>query len=309
MKFFLIFVSFLLGTLSLTAQDKFADIATAKYALRTDRLVEPQPPVFEEHLLPVTHDANVIFRPMYVMSTRTEMRAELDRMKERYIPFTRNLAPTLKDYRSYINLKTFDWRIETKADQGNFFAVERGEGSWEQVTVPHFGPPLGRAVTYYRKEVDISADMIGAGSLFLCFKGVDYRAEVYLNGNLAGVHTGFFAPFECDISKIARAGKNTLLVKVQNDYTTTGSNIAGENVRGNKIYAASGLGYDEPILGWHHCPPAMDIWQDCRIEARANMHVNDIFVRPNLPEESAEAWIEINNCDSVQQRVKLLINH
>ena len=154
-------------------------------------------------------------------------------------------------------------------------AVERGEGEWTAVKIPHYGAPLGRAVTYYRKVVDLSPAMFRAGALFICFKGVDYKAEVYVNGTLAGTHTGFFAPFEFNIAKLARPGKNTILVKVSNDYTTTGNSLGGENVRGDKIYAATGPGYDEPVQGWHHCPAGMGIYQTCRIEARNPMHVND----------------------------------
>ncbi len=307
-KFTLLLLLGAAGIAAAGAQDKFADIGTAQYQLRLNRLIEPQPPVLPDKLLPTANDPSAAFRPMAVISTPEQLRAEVEKMKERYMPFTRDLAPALKTLRQTLDLKTFDWRIETPADKGNFAAVERGEGKWTSVNIPHFGPPLGRAVTYYRKQIDLPQAMLGTGSLYLCFKGVDYKAQVYLNGNLVGTHTGFFAPFECEISKAARPGSNTLLIKVENDYSTTGSSIARENVRGDKIYAATGLGYDEPIEGWHHCPPGMGVWQDCRIEARADMHVNDIFVRPLPASKSVEAWIEINNLDSVQQRTKLLIS-
>ena len=299
---------FLFCAVSVSAQDKFADIATGHYQLRRDRLVEPQPPRLEIRALSVDHDPEAVFAPMDVLDTKEELQAELERMRTQYAPYLRNVAPRFETLRHRMALDTFDWRVETASDRGNLPAVLRGEGNWETVRIPHFGPPLGRAVTYYRKEVELPADLLGTGSLFICFKGVDYKAQVYWNGNLVGTHTGFFAPFECEISKEARPGKNVLLVKVENDYTTTGSSIARENVRGDKIYAATGLGYDDPEVGWHHCPAGMGIYQDCYLEARADMHVNDIFVRP-LPEDSAaEAWIEINNYDSVQQRTRLLIS-
>ena len=211
---------FLLGAVSVSAQDKFADIATGHYQLRRERLVEPQPPRLDTVWLPVDHDPEAVFAPMEVIDTPEELQAELDRMKAQYAPFLRNVAPPLETLRQRMALKTFDWRIETPEDRGNLPAVLRGEGSWETVSIPHFGAPLGRAVTYYRKEVEVPAEMLGTGSLFVCFKGVDYKAQVYWNGNLVGTHTGFFAPFECEISKEARPGKNVLLVKVENDYTT-----------------------------------------------------------------------------------------
>ena len=54
-------------------------------------------------------------------------------------------------------------------------------------------------------------------AVFACFKGVDYRAQVFVNGAFVGAHEGFFAPFEFDCTPQLRAGRNTLLVKVEND--------------------------------------------------------------------------------------------
>jgi hypothetical protein len=296
-----------LSSAPLSAQDKFADIATARYQLRST-LVEPAPPELPQKFLPVENDPQAAFRPMHTLSTGAELKAELAKLREQYAPYMKDVAPALPVSRASVPLDVFDWRIGTEADAGDFAAVERGEGEWTAVKIPHYGAPLGRAVTYYRKVVDLSPAMFRAGALFICFKGVDYKAEVYVNGTLAGTHTGFFAPFEFNIAKLARPGKNTILVKVSNDYTTTGNSLGGENVRGDKIYAATGPGYDEPVQGWHHCPAGMGIYQTCRIEARNPMHVNDLFVRP-LPEENrAEAWVEINNFNETQENVKLVVS-
>jgi len=83
-----------------------------------------------------------------------------------------------------------------------------------QTTSYQFRPPIGHAVTYYSKEIILNEDMLSLGSLFTCFKGVDYKAEVYFNNVFIGKHEGFFAPFEFDVIKYAHQGKNTLLVKV-----------------------------------------------------------------------------------------------
>ncbi|MHA1378387.1 MAG: glycosyl hydrolase 2 galactose-binding domain-containing protein [Candidatus Helarchaeota archaeon] len=48
----------------------------------------------------------------------------------------------------------------------------------------------------------------------LIFQGVDYFAEVWLNGVYLGIHEGFFAPFQFDITKLI-GEKNYLAVKVQ----------------------------------------------------------------------------------------------
>jgi beta-galactosidase/beta-glucuronidase len=83
-------------------------------------------------------------------------------------------------------------------------------------------------------------------------------------------------------------------VKVENDRVTTRS-------EGDKIYAATGLGYDDPARGWHHCPAGMGIYQDVYVEARSSMWIGDVFIRPLVEENRAEAWIEIWNTTGERQ--------
>jgi hypothetical protein len=78
--------------------------------------------------------------------------------------------------------------------------------------------------------------MFENGRIFLCFKGVDYRTEVYFNGQYLGGHEGFFAPFEFDVTSLAIKGTNTLVVKVYNEPTTTGSaDGLGNHIVGDKF--------------------------------------------------------------------------
>ena len=290
-------------------EDQFAKIGAQRYNLRTNLLAEPQPPNLPEKYLPVGIDKSVKFKPHQPISTKEELDAELKEMRKQYAPFMKNLAPVLHDCRERILLSEMKWRVETEKDRSDFLLTLQGEGTWENVTIPHYGPPLGNAVTYYLKDVSISDEMIKKGSLFLCFKGVDYRAAVFLNGTFCGSHEGFFAPFEFEVSRYAKPGLNKILVKVENEPTTTGSIDENNNhVIGNKIYAAGGLGYDEPEVGWHLCPPAMGIYQDCFLEARSPLFISDVFIRP-IPEQSkAEAWIEIENSSSKPKEVKLLLS-
>jgi hypothetical protein len=295
--FVIIFFFFSLGFVSQgNAQDKFADIGTRKYDTRANLLTEPQPPVLPEINLPMTNNPESAFKAVKPISTKEELYAELTKIRKQYEPFLQNLAPAQEETRKQIPLTEFIWRIETSADLADFASTLRGEGSWEKVSIPHYGPPLGRAVTYYRKEIDLGPDDFSKGNLFLCFKGVDYKASVFVNGSLCGTHEGFFAPFEFEISKIARPGKNIILVKVENDYATqNGKDDHGNSLIGDKIYAAGGPGWDEPVDGWHLCKPGMGISQDCYLESRSPLHINDIFVRPLLKNSIAETWVELNN--------------
>ena len=309
-QFLFLTLFFYFGTFySAYSQDKFADIGTKKYDTKANQLVVPQPPALPDIALPVTHNPASVFKSVKPISTKEELYTELDKLQKKYEPFLQDLAPAMVNNRNQIPLTEFNWRVEMPEDLSNFAATLRGEGNWQKVTIPHYGPPLGRAVTYYFKEVELNQEDFSKGNLFICFKGVNYKASVFVNGRHCGSHEGFFAPFEFEISQVARPGKNLFLIKVENDYTTTGGkDDQGNNVIGDKIYAATGPGYDEPEFGWHHCPAAMGIYQDCYLEARSPLHINDIFVRPNVKESKAEAWVEVNNFEPYPVDTKLKIS-
>lgn len=288
--------------------DQFAKIGGQTYQFQKDQLIEPQPPKLPTIQLPVGIIPSAI--PFYkAPATKEWLQSALDSIRTEYAPYMKNYAPPLKSKRNRVAIEKMQWRIETVEDQQNIEALKKGGGSWQEVTIPHYGPPVGHAVTYYYKEVQIDEELLVPGSLFVCFKGVDYKAEVYFNGQFCGYHQGFFAPFEFNVHKYAKVGKNTLLVKVTNEPTTTGSvDENGNYTVGDKIYAAGGLGYDEPINGWHVCPPAMGISQDCYLESRPVLFIQDIFVRPLPQKNQAEVWLEINNTTKLPKNITLQLS-
>jgi len=284
--------------------DVFAQIGSARLTHRS-KLTEPKPATLPEKPLPLDTTSKAAFAPKPKMHTADQLDRELQRLREHYSKFMGNQAPPLQSCRTALTLTDFDWRRETPEDRTDFLRVLQGKGPWTQVSLPHYGEPLGRAVTYYRTTFTITETMMQKGSLFVCFDGVDYKARVFVNNACVGEHEGFFAPFECDITPNARLGENTLLVQVANDAVCMGNRSWGQDIDGDKIYAATGLGYDDPEWGWHHCPPAMGIYQDVRIEARDRLFIHDVFVRPIPEKEAVEAWIEIHNCDVSNEPIQL----
>ena len=285
-------------------RDLFADLAGQRAQYRDQVLRAPEPPPRPANRLPATADpAAVAWAPLPKLRTEAALNRELARLRRRHAPFLRDLAPAVDSTRLVTPLPEFAWRIEGEEDRRHFPAVLDGAGTWETVRIPHYGAPLGRASTLYRTEFEVTPEMQAKGALFACFDGVDYVAEVYVNGLCVGTHEGFFAPFEFEIGGPARPGRNTLLVRVLNDAATLGNESWGADGHlydGDKIYAATGPGYDDPAVGWHHCPPGMGIYQPVRIEARSPQSIHDLFVRP-LPEEGmAEVWVEIWNCDKLR---------
>ena len=99
---------------------------------------------------------------------------------------------------------------------------------------------------------------------------------------MAGRHEGFFAPFSVDITDYIHAGKNTLLVIVKNDVTSTAVTVDGYAHYGDKIYGATHFGYDEPSLGWHHCPAGAGIFGKVKMAVAGTRRITDIFVKPDI---------------------------
>ena len=69
---------------------------------------------------------------------------------------------------------------------------------------------------WYRKKFD-AAKTGATDRLFVYFGAVNYEADVYLNGHKLGHHVGGFTPFAFEITKLARAKNNSLVVRVNNN--------------------------------------------------------------------------------------------
>ena len=125
---------------------------------------------------------------------------------------------------------------------------------------------------------------------------------------MAGSHEGFFATFEFDITKWVHPGCNTLTIELENDYVMLGNRTeCSEAVLcGDKIYAATGPGYDDPQLGWHHCPPGMGLLDTVLIETRPEIHLQTVFAR--CLEEEVEFWIEVGSCVYEYRNISFLLS-
>lgn len=276
--------------------DQFADIAAGGVNTARNGLEEIKPEKTEAPVLPFQSDVRrAVFRK--TMDTKEELYQEVERQKIYYRPFMCKLAPDMQEFRKKISLKKFDWRIAAKEDFQDFSGVLQGKGTWECVDVPHFGEPLGAKTTYYRTTFQVHFEEDEA--VILHFDGVDYIANVFINGALAGSHEGFFSAFEFDISEYLKETENILVVEVKNDFVHKRSQevFGGEMFGGDKIYAATGPGYDDPQMGWHHCPPGMGIYQGIYLEIRNRCFIQDLFVRPIPEKEQGELWLEIYKCD------------
>lgn len=275
--------------------DEFAGIAARGSGATGKKEMEAQnPPELSDRWVAEPTPGNASAFTPRLLATPESLRNELARARDAAAEFLQDLSPPQPEIRPTIKIAQADWRLEPS---------ER----WQLVSLPHYGGPMGKARSWYRAKVTLEESHFGLGALWVCFGGVDYKAAVFFNGELVGTHEGFFSPFEFEVTKSARRGENELLIRVDNDAICMGNSSWGDPRQGDKIYGATGLGWDEPGLGWHHCPPGMGIHRPVRIESRPQLHLHDLFARPLTDEEAIELWVEVFNGTEEPRAVDLEI--
>lgn len=251
--------------------------------------------------------AGAAWEPLPVIADAAALEPELARWRAWAAPFLQRLGTPLPVTRQAVELVEFDWKqVAPEEESGFAAALAGGVDGWQRVRLPHYGGPTGRALAWYRGQVELPEAMLAEGrSLWICFGGADYKARVTVNGRCVGEHEGFFSAFEFDISRVARAGRNDVFIELWNDGICMGYQ---DEPDGEKLYAATGLGWDEPGSGWHHCPPGMGIWRKISIESRTAVFIRDLWVRPLEDLEHAEVRIEIYNCAAQPREVRLQLS-
>ena len=102
--------------------------------------------------------------------------------------------------------------------------------------------------------------------VLLHFGAVDWQADVWLNGQHVGTHTGGYTAFSFDITPYLKGGKQTLEVRVLDG---TDNDL---QPRGKQVSNPSGIWYT-PVTG---------IWQSVWLEPVPETHVERYAVTPDL---------------------------
>lgn len=129
------------------------------------------------------------------------------------------------------------------------------------------GKTVGKdQLLWYRQIFELPADAKGRKTL-LHFGAVDWQADVYINGQLAGTHRGGFDPFSFDITPYLKKGKKQeLTVKVW-DPTDEGPQPRGKQVR-------------KPEGIWY--TPVTGIWQTVWLETVPGTYLSAVKQTPDI---------------------------
>ncbi len=258
------------------------------------RMPELLPPQIKHERLSETEKEEVVIPRYDEKSAYKSFIDEKSRLREYYAPFMRDVSEQIITPIKTIRLIDFFYRKETDEDKTDFTKVLNGDGKWEKTKLPKYEGPMGKWNAFYRRELFLEKKQ-AEKRYIIDFEAVDYIAEIYLNGRLITGHEGFFSPFSADLTENIRDGVNILLIVVKNDITTSGITVNGVTHYGNKIYAETHLGYDEPYLGWHHCPAGAGIFGEVNFIVCENKRITDIFAQPDIDRASVTANVTVTD--------------
>ncbi len=141
----------------------------------------------------------------------------------------------------------------------------------------------------------------------LLFNGINYRAEIYLNGMKLGNIDGAFRRGQFDISDVVKiSGENILAVHIlppdNPGIPHEQSMIAGQGLNGGQLC------FDGPTFicseGWDWMPGIRDrnigIWQDVRLQATGAVRIKDPQVitdllLPDTTKANISVFVDLNN--------------
>ncbi|MDP4238463.1 MAG: hypothetical protein Q8904_03205 [Bacteroidota bacterium] len=252
-----------------------------------------------------------------------------------------NIPATLQKVTDNEYLLSSGWEM-TDADQvigsgQSIFSSEFNTSGWFNATVPgtvlttlvdqglypdpYFGlnnmsipDSLCRKDWWYRLSVKLPADF-SQKSVWLLFNGINYKADIWLNGKLLGRIAGAFHRGAFDATKFIRTSdKNILAVHI---YPPQNPGIPHEESSKTNAGPNGGqLCMDGPTFisseGWDWIPGIRDrnigIWQDVRLRLTDAVTINDPHVVTDLPlpdtsQVAITVQASINNHSQKAQKV------
>ena len=203
-------------------------------------------------------------------------------------PIPRPEHPDPSAVRSHWSNLNGRWQFRfDPSDQGlkaQWFAL-RGPAFEKTITVP-FGweselsgiqdTTKSAKIGWYRRTFQVPANFPPGLHVWLRFGAVDWRADVWVNGQKAASHEGGYSPFEADITDlIRRDGENLLVVRALD--ATDPALPTGKQV------------------GWY--TPTSGIWQTVWLEARPRTYLSRFKIETQLNPAQAAITVAVQDDD------------
>jgi beta-galactosidase/beta-glucuronidase len=156
--------------------------------------------------------------------------------------------------------------------------------------------PGHHPVVWYRRTVPLVRPDAGTRTM-LHFGAVDYRAAVWVNGQLVATHEGGHTPFSVDITnELAEGSEQVIVVRAEDQPLDMGM------PRGKQDWLL------EPHVIWYH--RTTGIWQPVWIEAVSTLHVASLRWTPDLHRAALGLAVRLNRMPAqpVTLRVRLTLH-
>jgi beta-galactosidase len=166
---------------------------------------------------------------------------------------------------------------QNKWFRGGNFPIEKTR----EITVPSCWELTEKdyeGVAFYRRTFVVPASWEGK-VIRLHFNAVNYLAEVWLNDTAVGVHEGGFTPFDFRVDKLIKAGReNTLILRVVGPILLQDKRVDGMGPMETPQWRGA-------ITG--------GVWQPAKLIATGDVYVKDVFIEPNIADNTAAFHLEL----------------
>ncbi|WP_104168682.1 glycoside hydrolase family 2 protein [Arthrobacter sp. SX1312] len=144
-----------------------------------------------------------------------------------------------------------------------------------------FHPVVWYRRTITQADIDESGRAGEGDRLLLHFGAVDYRATVWINGQVVGSHEGGQSPFSFDVTSHARTGEDlVLVVRAEDDPHDVAQ------PRGKQDWL------EDPHVIWYH--RTTGIWQPVWLESVPASFIEAATWEPDVPNGSARLELDIS---------------
>ena len=146
------------------------------------------------------------------------------------------------------------------------------------------------AAVWYRRKFSLTEEKL-RGRVLLHFGAVDYHSHVWINGIAAGEHRGGYTPFTLDITALAKAGENEIVVCAEDDIRS-GRQAGGKQ---SWHYASQGCFYTRTT----------GIWQTVWLECVPESYIRGLKITPDAMNGSVEIEAALENGDGAVLSVRV----
>ena len=147
-------------------------------------------------------------------------------------------------------------------------------------------------ILWYRRSFTVPEGMKGR-RILLRFGAVDFRCDVYVNGQHAGSHTGGYTPFRFDVTDLLTDGANDLCLRVEDDPDCT-------QPRGKQYWNRGVMGC------WY--TPVSGIWQTVYLESTGGAEITRLHVTPDVDAHRADVEIALAKIPDRELTLELTVS-